>query len=142
MAKKEEHKEPKTEEVVTEEVEQFPESEFISDDIVGPEYNKQMMILDETTNKLIDKIDTLDPNDKKNWDDLKELSKILKNITSAKKNILKADLLGIELDDCRLYDDNMEEDTEQSDEEPIEFEDEEIEEVEEPEAKKDSKKHK
>ena len=98
------------------------------------------MILDETTNKLIDKIGTLDPNDKKNWDDLKELSKILKNVTCAKKNILKADLLNIELDDC-LYDD-IEEDTEKSDEEPIEFEDEEIEEVKEPEAKKDSKKHK
>lgn len=135
MTKKEEHKEPKTEEV-----EELPEEEFSSDDIEDPEYNKEMMILDETTNKLIDKIGTLDPNDKKNWDDLKELSKILKNITCAKKNILKADLLNIELDDC-LYDD-IEEDTEKSDEEPIEFEDEEIEEVEEPEAKKDSKKHK
>lgn len=140
MTKKDEHKEPKTEEVVTEEVEELPEAEFSSDDIEDPEYNKEMMILDETTNKLIDKIGTLDPNDKKNWDDLKELSKILKNITCAKKNILKADLLNIELDDC-LYDD-IEEDTEKSDEEPIEFEDEEIEEVKEPEAKKDSKKHK
>lgn len=135
MTKKDEHKEPKTEEV-----EELPEAEFSSDDIEDPEYNKEMMILDETTNKLIDKIGTLDPNDKKNWDDLKELSKILKNITCAKKNILKADLLNIELDDC-LYDD-IEEDTEKSDEEPIEFEDEEIEEVKEPEAKKDSKKHK
>lgn len=140
MTKKDEHKEPKTEEVVTEEVEELPEAEFSSDDIEDPEYNKEMMILDETTNKLIDKIGTLDPNDKKNWDDLKELSKILKNITCAKKNILKADLLNIELDDC-LYDD-IEEDTEKSDEEPIEFEDEEIEEVKEPEAKKDSKKRK
>lgn len=140
MTKKDEHKEPKTEEVVTEEVEELPEEEFSSDDIEDPEYNKEMMILDETTNKLIDKIGTLDPNDKKNWDDLKELSKILKNITCAKKNILKADLLNIELDDC-LYDD-IEEDTEKSDEEPIEFEDEEIEEVKEPEAKKDSKKRK
>lgn len=140
MTKKDEHKEPKTEEVVTEEVEELPEAEFSSDDIEDPEYNKEMMILDETTNKLIDKIGTLDPNDKKNWDDLKELSKILKNVTCAKKNILKADLLNIELDDC-LYDD-IEEDTEKSDEEPIEFEDEEIEEVKEPEAKKDSKKHK
>lgn len=140
MTKKDEHKEPKTEEVVTEEVEELPEEEFSSDDIEDPEYNKEMMILDETTNKLIDKIGTLDPNDKKNWDDLKELSKILKNVTCAKKNILKADLLNIELDDC-LYDD-IEEDTEKSDEEPIEFEDEEIEEVKEPEAKKDSKKHK
>lgn len=135
MTKKDEHKEPKTEEV-----EELPEAEFSSDDIEDPEYNKEMMILDETTNKLIDKIGTLDPNDKKNWDDLKELSKILKNVTCAKKNILKADLLNIELDDC-LYDD-IEEDTEKSDEEPIEFEDEEIEEVKEPEAKKDSKKHK
>lgn len=140
MTKKDEHKEPKTEEVVTEEVEELPEAEFSSDDIEDPEYNKEMMILDETTNKLIDKIGTLDPNDMKNWDDLKELSKILKNVTCAKKNILKADLLNIELDDC-LYDD-IEEDTEKSDEEPIEFEDEEIEEVKEPEAKKDSKKHK
>ena len=135
MTKKDEHKEPKTEEV-----EELSEAEFSSDDIEDPEYNKEMMILDETTNKLIDKIGTLDPNDKKNWDDLKELSKILKNVTCAKKNILKADLLNIELDDC-LYDD-IEEDTEKSDEEPIEFEDEEIEEVKEPEAKKDSKKHK
>ena len=127
MAKKEEHKEQ-------EETEDLQE-----DDLQDNEYNKEMMILDEATNKLIDKLGTIDVEDKKNWDEVKELTHILKNITSAKKNLLKADLLSIELDDC-LYDD-LEED-ESKDEAPVEFEDEEIEEVEEPENKKDSKKHK
>lgn len=145
MTKKEEHKESTkdvkkpTEEIEEDEVEEeFPEGEFESDEEV--EGNKEMMILDETANKLIHKIETLDLDNKDNWDDLKELSKILKNITSAKKNLLKADLLGLELDDC-LLDDNIEED-ENKQEEPVEFEDEEIEEIDEPETKKDSKKHK
>ena len=132
MAKKEEHKEQETEPEVEEESEE-------TEDFQDNEYNKEMMILDEATNKLIDKLGTIDVEDKKNWDDLKELTKILKNITCAKKNLLKADLLSIELNDC-LYDD-LEED-ESKDEAPVEFEDEEIEEVEEPENKKGSKKHK
>ena len=151
MAKKEEHKEQSKEtkepkEVEEEEESEFPEDEFSEsqddEETTGEEteYNKEMMILDETANKLIHKMEGLDPDNKDNWDDLKELSKILKNITSAKKNLLKADLLSIELDDC-LYDD-LEEDEDKHDDAPIEFEDEEIEEVEEPETKKDSKKHK
>lgn len=131
MAKKEEHKEELND--VEEE-----ESEFDADEEAV--YNKEMMILDDTANNLIHKIEALDVNDKKNWDELKELSKILKNIASAKKNLLKADLLSLELDDC-LYDD-IDEDENKTEEAPIEFEDEEIEEVEEPETKKDSKKHK
>ena len=131
MAKKEEHKEELND--VEEE-----ESEFDADEEAV--YNKEMMILDDTANNLIHKIEALDVNDKKNWDELKELSKILKNIASAKKNLLKADLLSLELDDC-LYDD-IDEDESKTEEAPIEFEDEEIEEVEEPETKKDSKKHK
>ncbi|MBO7084412.1 hypothetical protein J6W20_00485 [bacterium] len=73
MTKKEEHKESTkevkkpTEEIEEEEVEEeFPESdaEFESDEDV--EGNKEMMILDETANKLIHKIETLDPDDKNN----------------------------------------------------------------------------
>ena len=91
------------------------------------ESNGNIMVLDKITEKIIEelnkelKVGSLDS------DRVKVLSKVLKNITSSKKNILKADLLNIELDDC-LYDEyDLDE---EDDEEPIEFEeDEEVEEI-------------
>lgn len=91
------------------------------------ESNGNIMVLDKITEKIIEELNKELKEGSLDSDRVKVLSKVLKNITSSKKNILKADLLNIELDDC-LYDEY--DFDEEDDEEPIEFEeDEEIEEI-------------
>lgn len=95
------------------------------------DYDKDVLVLDVATSKLIDKISELVKDDKLTSEEALNASKVLKNITSAKKNILKADLLDIELDDS-LYDDFYEEEGAPEEEEeveevePVEYEEEEI----------------
>lgn len=89
--------------------------------------NGNIMVLDKITEKIIEELNKELKAGSLDSDRVKVLSKVLKNITSSKKNILKADLLNIELDDC-LYDEY--DFDEEDDEEPIEFEeDEEVEEI-------------
>ena len=99
------------------------EEVIIEDD----ECNGNIMVLDKITEKIIEELNKELKVGSLDTDRVKVLSKVLKNITSSKKNILKADLLNIELDDC-LYDEyDLDE---EDDEEPIEFEeDEKIEEI-------------
>lgn len=80
------------------------------------DYDKNMLVIDKVTEKLIDKLEELYKKDDLASEKAMVVSKVLKNVTSAKKNILKADLLNIELDDC-LYDEF--EDDEEIDDEPI-----------------------
>lgn len=100
------------------------------------DYDRNMLVIDLVTEKMANKLEELINKDNLLSDDAIKASKILKNVTSAKKNILKADLLSIELDDT-LYDEFEEDEDEEL--EPIEEIDE-VEEFEEvPEEKKNKK---
>lgn len=72
-------------------------------------YDRSMVIIDEITEGIIEELDELTKNGDYSSEKVVSLSKVLKNLTSSKKNILKADLLSIELDDT-LYDDFDDED--------------------------------
>lgn len=99
------------------------------------DYDRNMLVIDLVTEKMANKLEELINKDNLLSDDAIKASKILKNVTSAKKNILKADLLSIELDDT-LYDEFEEDEDEEL--EPIE----EIDEVEEFEEVPEDKKNK
>lgn len=72
-------------------------------------YDRSMVIIDEIIEGIIEELDELTKNGDYSSEKVVSLSKVLKNLTSSKKNILKADLLSIELDDT-LYDDFDDED--------------------------------
>ena len=105
----------------------YDQEEIIEED--DYEYDENIMVLDEITDKIIADLKKELKDGNLESDRVKTLSKILKNITSSKKNILKADLLNIELDDC-LYDEYDDLDAEEESD-PLEYEDdeEEIEEI-------------
>ena len=102
----------------------YEQEEIIDED--DYEYDENIMVLDEITDKIIADLKKELKDCNLESDRTKNLSKILKNITSAKKNILKADLLNIELDDC-LYDEYDDlDDEEELDQLEYESDDEEI----------------
>lgn len=85
-------------------------------------YDKGMVILDEITEDVIEALKEASKGGDYSSDKVVNLSRVLKYVTSAKKNILKSDLLAVELDDA-LYDDFEDDgETEEFEEEDVEDE--------------------